>query len=73
MGRAAADGTRTPPGTRGARDGVARDDLGKDKLYGHIKPKKNRTRLPEFCRSLRSLYPPETRIAIVLDNLSRAA
>lgn len=27
----------------------------------------------EFCRCLRSRYPPEIRIAIVLDNLSRAA
>ncbi|MFE3907786.1 transposase, partial [Streptomyces sp. NPDC059153] len=33
-------------------------------------PKKNRTRFLEFCRYLRSLYPPEIRIAIVLDNFS---
>lgn len=45
-------------------------DLGKDKLYGHIKPKKNRTRFLEFCRYLRSLYPLKIRIAIVLDNFS---
>ncbi|GHD60256.1 hypothetical protein GCM10010317_052290 [Streptomyces mirabilis] len=45
-------------------------DLGKDKLYGHIKPRKNRTRFLEFCRYLRSLCPPEIRIAIVLDNFS---
>ncbi len=48
-------------------------DLGKDKLYGHIKPKKkkkNRTLFLEFCRYLRSLYPPKIRIAIVLDNFS---
>ena len=45
-------------------------DLGKDKLYGHIKPRKNRTRSLEFCRYLRSLCPPEIRIAIVLDNFS---
>ncbi|WUP34513.1 hypothetical protein OHU10_24075 [Streptomyces europaeiscabiei] len=42
-------------------------------LRGHIKPRKKRTRFLEFCRYLRSLYPPEIRIAIVLDNLSRAA
>jgi transposase len=45
-------------------------DLGNDKLYGHIKPKRNRTRFLEFCRHLRSLYPPQIRIAIVLDNFS---
>jgi len=33
-------------------------ELGEDKLYGHIKPRKNRTRFLEFCRYLRSLYPP---------------
>jgi hypothetical protein len=44
--------------------------VGKDKLYGHIKPKKNRTRFLEFCRYPRSLYPPKIRIAIVLDNFS---
>ncbi len=45
-------------------------DLGRDRLYGHIKPKKNRTRFLEFCRYLRTLYPPKVRIAIVLDNFS---
>jgi transposase len=54
----------------GVRHLFAAYDLGKDKLYGHIKPKKNRTRFLEFCRYLRSLYPPEVRIAIVLDNFS---
>ena len=41
-----------------------------DKLYGHIKTKKDRTTFLEFCRYLRTLYPPEVRIAIVLDNFS---
>ncbi|MCX5316418.1 hypothetical protein OHA03_37745 [Streptomyces sp. NBC_00154] len=45
-------------------------DLSKDKLYGHIKKTKNRSKLLEFCRYLRSLYRPEVRIAIVLDNFS---
>lgn len=45
-------------------------DLGKDRLYSHIKPTKNRTKFLEFCRYLRSLYPPKIRIAIVLDNFS---
>ncbi|WP_406300549.1 hypothetical protein [Embleya sp. NBC_00888] len=45
-------------------------DPGTDRLYGHLKPRKNRTRFPEFRRCLRSLHPPQIRIAIVLDNLS---
>ena len=45
-------------------------DLGKDKLYGHIKPTKHRTTFLEFCRYLRSLYPHAFRIAIVCDNFS---
>jgi hypothetical protein len=32
-------------------------ELGEDKLYGQIKPRKTRTRFLEFCRYLRSLYP----------------
>jgi hypothetical protein len=35
-----------------------------------VKLMKDRTRFLEFCRYLRSLYPPEVRIAIVLDNFS---
>jgi transposase len=45
-------------------------ELGEDKLFGHIKPRMTRTRFLEFCRYLRSLYPPETKIAIVCDNYS---
>jgi hypothetical protein len=77
--RRQAQGTRTGteapetgdlhPPARG-RHLFAAYDLGKDKLYGHIKPKKDRTRFPELCRYLRSLYPPKTRIAIVRDNFS---
>ncbi|GAB2733416.1 transposase [Streptomyces bullii] len=52
-------GTCSPPAT-----------WARTSFYGHIKPKKNRTRLLEFCRYLRSLYPPEIRITIVLDNFS---
>jgi transposase len=54
----------------GARHMFAAYDLGKDRLYGHIKPRKHRTRFLEFCRYLRSLYPPQVRIAVVLDNFS---
>ena len=45
-------------------------ELGEEKLFGHIKPRKNRARFLEFCRYLRSLYPPATRIAIICGNLS---
>jgi transposase len=54
----------------GVRHLFAALDLAKDKLYGHIKPVKRRTQFLEFCRYLRSLYPPEVRIAIVCDNFS---
>ena len=50
--------------TDGVRHLFAAYDLAKDKLYGHIKTKK-RTKFLEFCRYLRTLYPPEVRIAIV--------
>jgi len=56
--------------TKGVRHLFAAYDLGEDRLYGHIKPRKNRTRFLEFCRYLRSLCPPETRIAIICDNFS---
>jgi transposase len=56
--------------TKGVRHLMAAYDLGRDKIYGHIKTKKDRTTFLEFCRYLRSLYPPEVRIAIVLDNFS---
>jgi len=45
-------------------------ELGEDKLYGHIKPRKTRARFLEFCRYLRSLYPASVRIAIICDNFS---
>ena len=54
----------------GVRHLLAAYDLGKDKIYGHVKKTKNRTKFLEFCRYLRSLYPPEVRIAIVMDNYS---
>jgi hypothetical protein len=55
---------------RGVRHLLAAYELGEDKLDGHIKPRKTRTRFPGFCRYLRSLYPPEVRIAIICDNFS---
>ena len=56
--------------TAGVRHLFAAYELGEDKLYGHIKPRKTRARFLEFCRYLRSLYPLSTRIAIVCDNFS---
>src|SRR5262249_28871103 len=56
--------------TAGVRHLFAAYELGEDKLYGHIKPRKTRTRFLEFCRYLRALYPAATRIAIICDNFS---
>ncbi len=56
--------------TKGVRHLLAALDLGRDKLYGHVKANKKRTTFLAFCRYLRTLYPPEVRIAIVLDNFS---
>src|SRR5215831_16627715 len=56
--------------TKGVRHLFAAYDLGEDKLYPHIEPRKTRARFLEFCRYLRSLYPPDIRIAIVCDNFS---
>jgi transposase len=56
--------------TKGVRHLFAAYDLAEDKLYGHIKPRKTRGRFLEFCCYLRSLYPPQVRIAIVCDNFS---
>ena len=54
----------------GVRHLLAAYDLNADKLYGHVKLRKDRSTFLAFCRYLRSLYPPEVRIAIVLDNFS---
>jgi transposase len=56
--------------THGVRHLFAALNLMTDRMYGHVKVNKNRTTFLAFCRYLRSLYPPEVRIAIVLDNFS---
>jgi transposase len=56
--------------TNGVRHLMAAYDLHTDKMYGHVKTTKDRTRFLDFCRYLRTLYPPNVRIAIVLDNFS---
>ncbi len=54
--------------TEGVRHLFAAYELGEDKLFGHIKPRKTRTRFLQFCRYPRSLHPPTVRIAIICDN-----
>jgi transposase len=56
--------------TEGVRHLFAAYDLAEDKMYGHIKPRKTRSRFLEFCRYLRTRYPPDVRIAIICDNFS---
>lgn len=54
----------------GVRHLLAGYDLSRDRLYGHIKTRKGRTEFLAFCRYIRSLYPPQVRLAFVLDNFS---
>jgi transposase len=54
----------------GVRHLLAAYDLKRDQLYGHIKTRKGRTEFLAFCRYVRSLYPPDVRLAFVLDNFS---
>ena len=56
--------------TEGVRHLFAAYELGEDKLFGHVKPRKTRGRFLEFCRCLRTLYPLQVRIAIICDNYS---
>jgi transposase len=54
----------------GVRHLFAALDLSRNVLYGHVKKRKKRAHFLEFCRYLRTLYPPAVRIAIVCDNYS---
>jgi transposase len=54
----------------GVRHLFAAYNLIDDKLLGHVKPRKKRVQFLEFCRYLRTLHPPVTRIAIICDNFS---
>jgi transposase len=56
--------------TRGVRQLFAALEPGTGKMYGHIKQRKRRGEFLAFCRYLRSLHPPETRIAIICDKFS---
>jgi hypothetical protein len=53
---------------QGVRHLMAALNLMTDHMFGHVKTNKNRTTFLAFCRYLRSLYPPEVRIAIAMDN-----
>jgi transposase len=55
---------------QGVRHLMAALNLMTDHMFGHVKTNKNRTTFLAFCRYLRSIYPPEVRIAIVMDNFS---
>lgn len=54
----------------GVRHLIAAYDVGSDRLYGHIKKRKDRPHFLEFCRYIRSLYPPGIRLHLILDNFS---
>ncbi|HEY1920255.1 MAG TPA: IS630 family transposase [Streptosporangiaceae bacterium] len=54
--------------TEGVRHLFAAYELGEDKMFGHIKERKTRGRFLEFCRYLRTRYPPGIRIAVICDN-----
>ncbi len=58
--------------TGGVRHLPAALELGADRMYGHVKKRKRRGEFLQFCRYLRSLHPPQVRIAIVCDNLQPA-
>jgi DDE superfamily endonuclease len=47
---------------------LAAYDLSRDKLYGHIKPRKRRGEFLVLLRYLPTLYPPGVRLGLVLDN-----
>ena len=54
----------------GVRHMMGAYDLNRDRLYGHIVVRKDRTAFLRFLRYVRSMYPPDVRIGIVLDNFS---
>jgi transposase len=54
----------------GVRHLLAAYDLSSDRLYGHVKVRKNRPAFKAFLRYVRSLHPETERMAVVLDNFS---
>ena len=55
---------------RGAPPARRLEDLTRDRLYGPVKTRKGRLEFLAFCRYLRSLYPAQVRLALVLDNFN---
>jgi hypothetical protein len=51
----------------GVRHLLAAYDLSRDRLCGHIKPRKRREEFLVFLRYLRTLYPPGIRLGLVHD------
>ena len=54
----------------GIRHLLSAYDVGRDKLYGHVKKRKTRVDFLAFCRYVRSLYPDSVRLHFILDNFS---
>jgi hypothetical protein len=54
--------------TGGVRHLFAALEPGTGTMYGHIEKRKRRGEFLQFCRYVRSLHPPQARIAIVCDN-----
>ena len=54
----------------GVRHLISALDVGRDRLYGHIKARKRRTEFLAFCHYIRSLYPPTVRLHFILDNFA---
>jgi transposase len=54
----------------GVRHLLAGYDQARDRLYAHVVRRKSRTEFLAFCRYLRSLYPAQVRLGLVLDNFS---
>lgn len=52
----------------GVRHLLSAYDVGADRLYGHIKKRKDRAHFLEFCRYIRLLYPATIRLHFILDN-----
>ncbi len=69
-GRPDLDGGRPTPGPQGVRHLMGAHDLTDDKLYGHIKNAKAGHGSLSSAAISERLYPPEVRIAIVLDEFS---
>ena len=64
------DDGRPTESLHGVRHLLAAYDLNRDRLYGHVKPRKRRGEFLVFLRYVRSLYPHGVRLGIVLDNAS---